>query len=129
MASSDVQESRSGVAPMAPSIRGPRSAARSHEWLDERSRALHLLVADKLRKNPGLVSIALANITRWEQQSGPDRAWGEWRDILTTLPISEIILLLGEKSANADRLRQSSPFAGALTEEERMAIFREYAAL
>lgn len=129
MASSEMQERKSGTVPDAVPARGPRATARSHEWLDDRSRALHLLVAEKLRNDPGLVSMALDNLTRWERQSGPDRAWAEWREILTARPISKIIALLEEESENANRLRQSSPFAGALTEEERMAIFREYAAL
>ncbi|HSU17874.1 hypothetical protein [Longimicrobium sp.] len=110
-------------------IRGLRATARSHEWLDERSRALHVRVGEKLRDNPALVSMALANLDRWERQSGPDRAWAEWREILTSKSISEIVALLQEDSENANRLRQSSPFAGALTEDERMAVFREYAAL
>jgi hypothetical protein len=109
-------------------IRGPRATARSHEWLDDRSRALHVRVGEKLRDDPSLVRKALGNIERWERNSGPDRAWNEWREILTSKSIPEIIALLKEESENGDRLRQSSPFAGALTEEERMAIFREYAA-
>jgi hypothetical protein len=75
------------------------------------------------------VAKALENIDRWEKQSGPDRAWTEWRTILTTRPVSEIISLLGEKSENANRLRQSSPFAGVLTEEERLEILRAHAAI
>jgi uncharacterized protein (DUF433 family) len=108
---------------------GPRARERSHAWLDDRSRALHTRIAEKLRENPALIAIALENIARWEERSGPDKALDEWRRILTSKPLSDVTALLMEDSENADRLRQSTPFAGVLTEEERAAIFRAYEAL
>ena len=38
----------------------------------------------------------------------------------------EILDLLRSDTEDARRLRQSSPFCGILSEEERLAVFREY---
>ena len=38
---------------------------RSHEWIDERSLALHEAVAAKLEREPQLLDIARANLQRW----------------------------------------------------------------
>lgn len=110
-------------------LRGPRATARHHDWLDERNRALHARIAEKLRQDPTLISQALANIDRWAERSGTDRALHEWREILTSRPLGEVVALLAEDSENADRLRQSTPFAGVLTQEERTVILRHYDAL
>jgi hypothetical protein len=109
--------------------KGPRASERHHGWLDDRSRALHLRVAEKLRSDPALISRALDNLDRWESRGGPDRVFDEWRRILSSRSVGEVIALLCENSENANRLRQSSPSAGILTDNERMEVFREYAAL
>jgi hypothetical protein len=40
--------------------------------------------------------------------------------------VSQITQILTEQSERATRLRQSSPFAGILTEDERQAIYESY---
>lgn len=48
----------------------------------------------------------------------------EWRTILKTYSLEQVISLLQEDSTRAARLRQSSPFAGiGISEEERASIF------
>ena len=108
--------------------RGPRATRRDHAWIDERSRALHARIAEKLQAQPSLVSEAIGNLDRWEWLRGRDAAVDEWRDILDR-PLHELLRLLAEESENADRLRQSSPFAGILTEEERTEVFQHYETL
>lgn len=109
--------------------RGPRARARKHDWIDERSHALALRVADKLRGQPVLVEHALGNLNRWEQARGPRPAYAEWRRILTESSVDDIIALLSERSERADRLRQSTPFTGILSQDERLSIFRYYETL
>lgn len=99
-----------------------------HTRLDERSLALHQLVAKKLLADPRLLDRARANVRRWQESNGsPSLALAEWEQILTG-PAEEIARLLVERSEAATRLRQSTPFTGILTEPERLAIYESYSA-
>lgn len=101
--------------------------ASDHTRLDERSLALHRLVAEKIVHDPALLDLARENVRRWQAASGsPSLALAEWEHILTRTA-EEIAVLLVDPSENATRLRQSSPFAGILTEAERLAIYESYA--
>ena len=97
-------------------------------WLDERSIALHKRVAEKLAADPGLLELARGNVRRWQASyEVPSPALAEWDKILEG-SLEDIIALLVDRCENATRLRQSSPFAGALTETERKAIYESYSA-
>lgn len=109
--------------------RGPRARARHHDWIDERSRALDEAVVEKLHQDPSLVRRAWENLDRWEIQRGPHPVFEEWRSILRELHGEDLYRFLTEDSEHANRLRQSSPFAGILSQEERIAVFRRYEAL
>jgi processive 1,2-diacylglycerol beta-glucosyltransferase len=106
------------------------SVPRSHEWIDQRSLALDRLIADKLTAQPALLERAMQTLERWiaERQPYPPVVLLEWRQILHERPLSEILGLLRSDSQEARRLRQSSPFCGILSADERLAIFREYEA-
>jgi hypothetical protein len=95
---------------------------RSHAWIAARSLALHQEVAAKLEADPNLLATASANLERW-LTSRPEAALIEWRDVLHTRSLPEILALLRSPDERAARLRQSSPFAGLLAPEERQAIF------
>jgi hypothetical protein len=98
-----------------------------HARLDERSLALHRRVAEKILADPTLLGRARENVRRWQAASAtPSFALAEWESILDR-PVEEIAALLTERSERANRLRQSSPFAGILTETERRAIYESYA--
>ncbi len=101
---------------------------RSHEWIDQRSLALDRLIADKLERRPDLLQVAHQNLERWitESRGRPLRAHLEWRDLLARTPLPELLRLLRSETEEARRLRQSSPFAGLLSPEERWRILREY---
>jgi hypothetical protein len=98
---------------------------RSHQWIDQRSLALHEAVAAKLEAHPQLLDVARQNLERWLQQN-PATAVREWRRILDSTPLPEVVVLLRSSSEEAARLRQSSPFAGLLTTEERRTIMGAY---
>jgi hypothetical protein len=94
-----------------------------HRIAEIRSLALHALVARKVLEDPRLVERARANLDRWELSGGESPPWmDEWRAVLAR-PTKEIAAYLVSTSEDAFRLRQSSPFAGALTPEERRAVF------
>jgi hypothetical protein len=100
----------------------------NHGRIEERSLALHQLVAEKVKAAPALLDKARENVRRWQEASGTaSPALAEWSQILAA-PLSQIVALLAERSERATRLRQSSPFAGILTEAERRAIYESYSA-
>jgi hypothetical protein len=98
---------------------------RSHQWIEQRSLALHEAVAAKLEAHPQLLDVARRNLERWLQQN-PATALRDWRRILESTPLLDVLALLRSSSEEATRLRQSSPFAGLLTTEERRAIMGAY---
>jgi hypothetical protein len=98
---------------------------RSHAWVDRRSLALHETVAAKIEARPELLDVARANLTRWISRS-PQGALLEWQRLLDRVTIPELVALLRSESETAARLRQSSPFAGILTQEERLAILHRH---
>src|SRR5438067_1351101 len=103
---------------------------RSHEWIDERSLALDRLIAEKISNEAALLEKARATLARWIQQRNPviPSSLIEWRDCLAQSSFGEILNLLTGTDERARRLRQSSPFCGILSSEERLAIFKQYEA-
>ncbi len=94
-----------------------------HELIDRRSIALHRAIADKLRANPALLTIAHDNIARWMPAAGGTRPYYEaWLKLLA-LPLDELLRLLTEDSERMRALRQTTPFAGVLSPQERWAIY------
>lgn len=98
---------------------------RSHEWLDRRSLALHEAVAAKIEARPELVEVARGNLTRW-LRTHPAAALLEWQRLLDETPLPQLVALLRSQGERPARLRQSSPFAGLLTPEERQSILRRH---
>lgn len=115
---------------------GPLARARRHDWIDERSRALGQATGEKLRANPSLVARARERVTKWREDAaqrgdhGIQPVLDEWCRLLDTLSVDALADLVGlDQSERAMALRQSSPFVGLLTEEERAAIMARFEAL
>ena len=98
---------------------------RSHQWIDERSLALHEAGAARLEAEPHLLEVARANLQRW-LAARPVAALREWQRLLDGLPLLQLLQLLRSPEDEAVRLRQSSPFAGILSPAERQAILARY---
>jgi hypothetical protein len=63
-----------------------------HNRLDERSLALHELVARKVQAAPALLDKARGNVRRWQEASGsPSLALAEWEQILSS-PVDQVTL-------------------------------------
>lgn len=77
----------------------------------------------KLRADSGLVEKARANIAHWlrtcDERAAPDLR--EWQRLLDG-SFDDLLAVLFSADERATRLRQSSPFYGILTPEERLAI-------
>lgn len=98
-----------------------------HQDIDRRSIALHQAVAEKLRQDPSLLAIALANLDSWETRgAGHAQPYLEaWRQIIGS-GVDHCLQVMVEDSERSTALRQSSPFAGVLTDAERLAIFQAF---
>jgi hypothetical protein len=94
-----------------------------HARLDARSLAYHQVIADKILEQPDLIEHAKANLVRWREQGNEGHWMTEWAEILTC-PFQDVVNFLRDPGERATRLRQSSPFTGILTEQERNEIFR-----
>lgn len=101
----------------------------SHRVLEARSLAMHVLIVRKIDANPALLDVARDNLIRWAQQrEGEIPAWlTEWQALMQR-PWPAIAALLTEQSENSIRLRQSTPFAGVLTQEERARVYEAFRA-
>ena len=99
-----------------------------HSRIEERSLAMHRLIAEKLRSEPASLAKALDNLQRWRDSEGsPKPVLAEWEQVLSG-PVGQVIEFITERSERATRLRQSSPFAGFLTAAERKTIYESYSA-
>ena len=100
-----------------------------HRILDARSLAMHCRIAQKIARDPDLLSKARANLKRWSAKSEEPapRYLQEWQQILER-PWPEIAELITSMSEDATRLRSSSPFAGVLTARERDQIYEAFRA-
>lgn len=101
---------------------------KDHQLIDERSRAFDRVIAGKLRADPTLVNKACGNVGRWLETasagSRPDLL--EWQRLLAG-PFGELLATTMEATdERATSLRQSSPFCGLLTPDERLRIIREF---
>jgi len=96
--------------------------------IDARSLALAQAVAAKLRADPRrVIDKARENLERWRARMGElPPALAEWDRILRGSTPDELIGILTADTEEGRRLRQSSPFPGVLSPEERREIFDRY---
>lgn len=82
-------------------------------------------MASKLETDGAVLDLARRNVDRWLSLH-PNPAIAEWKRLLEETSVDDIIRLLRATDENAARLRQSSPFAGALSADERRTIFKAH---
>lgn len=101
--------------------------ARSHQWIDFVDLMAHRAMARKIRRQPELFDRARRNIARWETLNRccaePLR---EWKQILRENDMQKVLRIISRAGDEGNRLRQSSPFCGILTEKERDTIWARY---
>lgn len=101
----------------------------SHRLLEARSLAMHAVIAKKIEGDPKLLDIPRNNLkrwgARWERQAP---AWYDRWCAIMERPWPEIAAIITEPSEEGARLRQSSPFAGVLSAEQRKRIYEAFRA-
>lgn len=84
---------------------------------------MHRQVAELLRLDPqGGVRHALGNLDRWQLQGVECDDFEIWRNLLLAGPSNRLFEALTSTKEEAVRLRQSSPFAGIVSDAERQRI-------
>jgi hypothetical protein len=100
---------------------------RSHQWIDLVDLMVHRAMARKIRRQPGLFNRARRNLARWEKSNrGCPQPLQEWKQILRENDMNRVLRIMSRADEEGNRLRQSSPFCGILTELEREAIWARY---
>jgi len=102
--------------------RGRISGANSSDLI---SLALHRAVALRLRSNPHLLQKAETNVNNWLSKNSTVGAWLEWKKILETENLENILKIITAETDEGQRLRSSSPFVGLMTKEERRMIIED----
>jgi hypothetical protein len=103
----------------------------SQRFIDLVALDYHRMVAKRLRTDPETVlRDARENLQRWmpiHKGTGSELALLEWQELLDTKTVPELIAIITEDSEEGQRLRSSTPFAGYLTDEESLALWRRHA--
>jgi hypothetical protein len=100
-----------------------------HRIHEARSLAMHCQIAQKITKNPRLIDVARRNLARWAARGAePVPCYiREWQEILDA-PWPQVAAFITSFDERAVRLRQSSPFAGILTPQERRRVYDAFRA-
>jgi hypothetical protein len=86
-----------------------------HAQIDAENRERDRRLAALIRRNPNAITLAQRNIENWTVRWGElVPAWKEWVQLLRMLTPEQIADFLESTTPKANRLRQSSPFLGAL---------------
>jgi excisionase family DNA binding protein len=100
----------------------PRRRPRTHRVPEVQSLAYHRAVADRLDEN--VVDEAKRRLHRWRDDNRIHPRWAEEWERVLAMPLPRIAKAISADSKHAAELRQSSPFAGVLTEQERQRLVR-----
>lgn len=85
------------------------------------------LIAEKIRREPALFEKAKENLNRWKKRLNPwPRCYQEWEQIINDNSVEQVLEILLQDNDEGQRLRQSDPFVGIMTEKERLQILAEY---
>jgi hypothetical protein len=99
----------------------------THQEIDQRSLAMHRIVADKVRRDAQLLDKARATLKRWHQTVSP-RTFvylDEWQRLLDQGE-QACLAMATEDSERAAALRQASPLACLLTSKERFDFLKSW---
>lgn len=104
-----------------------------HEVIDERSYEMHQVIVDVLRRDPE----KLKPVVEWIQRFLADPEFSihakddltEWLELIKARGLPGVLEALSDRSEEGKRMRQNSPFAVIMPQEERLRILRRYESL
>jgi hypothetical protein len=98
-----------------------------HRLAEERSLALHRLIAARIAGDPAVVPRARARVARWLDRGEVAAPWAHaWAELLDG-PVERLLETLVVPGEEARALRQVTPFAGVVDPRTRWRIWREVA--
>jgi hypothetical protein len=100
----------------------PRPRRRTHRTAELKALAYHRLVAERLDEQ--LVDETRKRLRHWREDGRIHPRWAEEWDRILAMPVPEIAEAISADTEHARALRQTSPFAGVLTEQERRRLFQ-----
>jgi hypothetical protein len=102
-----------------------------HRLAELRSLAMHRRIAELIEDDPAVLEKARSRVGRWldgsEYSSASPSYALRWRELLAG-PQQRLLSVMTSDDEESRALRQSSPFAGILSDRERRAILHEVAA-
>ena len=97
-----------------------------HSFLDRRSLAFHLAIAERRRTDPRLLGKVCDRLRALMEDSSVSMsvrdAYREWLLFIEQHRFDEVLALMVDPSEEGKRLRKATPFSGILSQEERAAI-------
>jgi excisionase family DNA binding protein len=94
---------------------------------ERKSLWLHTVVAGRVARDPrGTLERARVNLVRMRAAHGAAAPWlGRWEQLIAAGP-ERVIRTLVADTPEARELRQNSPFAGVLTDDERLRVLAAF---
>jgi hypothetical protein len=105
-------------------LRPPPRPGSSQELLDERKRLLAVAVVREFSPRQ-IRAQSLANLHRWKSQGTWIPAYDEWQQILERDCDGALFVAMLGRDEDSNRLRQSMPFVGLLSQEQVKSIYEE----
>ena len=105
-------------------LRPPPRLGSSQELLDERKRLLAVAVVREFSPRQ-IRAQSLANLHRWKSQGTWIPAYDEWQQILERDSDGALFVAMLGRDEDSNRLRQSMPFVGLLSQEQVKSIYEE----
>jgi antitoxin component of MazEF toxin-antitoxin module len=105
-------------------LRPPRKPGSSQELLDERKRQLAVAVVRDFSPRQ-IRAQSLANLHRWKGQGTWIPAYDEWQEILDSASDGALFAAMLGRDEESNRLRQSMPFVGLLSQLQVKSIYEE----
>lgn len=95
---------------------------------DLRTYAYHQRAAEILLESPERLNDIYVILNHWAEMEGTDaHVWAiKWIELINGMDATQVAELIVQKGENFDYYRKSSPFAGLLTEQERLKILNTY---
>jgi hypothetical protein len=96
-----------------------------HELHDQRSLAIHRLVAERIRADHSLLAEPRRRVAEWQRACTMNPKYPQAWSVLLNGPIETLVEVLLDPGEVATELRHVSPFAGIIDMETRERIWRE----
>jgi hypothetical protein len=94
----------------------------THQLHEMRSLMMHRIVAERFHQDPvTIIEFGLSNLERWRKKGVDCDDFEIWEEILRFTP-QRLTEVFSSSSEESIRLRQSSPFAGLISEDSRQEI-------